>query len=72
MNRTLVIIGVVFLALGILANLYTVVTKEKIFFGMFEDTETTTPYDEYTVPLFVVAIILILIGALVKKNSGGT
>ena len=65
MNNSLVIIGVVLLVIGLASGIYT--TAQTGPFGWYNFS--SVPYAAYTIPLFVGGIILIIVGALVRKNN---
>ncbi len=63
-NTGLIIVGLVLLVLGIGAGSYTIM--EEHLWGLYE-TEST-PYEEYSIVLMIVGIVVIIIGAMI--NSG--
>jgi uncharacterized membrane protein YdcZ (DUF606 family) len=65
MNKSLIIIGVVLLAIGIAAGIYT--TTQEQFFGLF--TTSTIPYAAYMAPLIVGGIVLMIVGAVAGQKS---
>jgi hypothetical protein len=65
MNKLVLIIGIVLVALGIISGLYK--TEEKQLFGLV--TTTQTPYEAYLIPLLIGGIILIIVGAVLKKEK---
>lgn len=69
MNKTLLIIGIVILALGIFANIYSSTTTQSHLFGLYSTSSTSNPYSTYSVPLFIGGIILIIVGAIVKESK---
>ncbi|MCX6741719.1 MAG: hypothetical protein NTX24_00900 [Candidatus Pacearchaeota archaeon] len=69
MNKTLLIIGVIVLVLGILAQIYSVTTTEDYVFGLFTKSITSQPYDYLAIPLIVGGAVLIIVGLAVRGNS---
>lgn len=69
MNKTLLIIGIVVLALGILANVYSTTTTESHLFGLYSTSSTSNPYSNYSVPLLIGGIILVIVGAVMKEGE---
>jgi hypothetical protein len=65
MNKILITIGVIILILGIFSA--TFVNEEDRVFGLFETQEA--PYRQYAIPLFVGAIILIVVGAIMNNGK---
>jgi hypothetical protein len=68
MNKTLLIIGIIALVLGILAQIYSVTTTEDYVFGLFTKSITTQPYDYLAIPLIVGGAVLIIVGVAVRNN----
>jgi uncharacterized membrane protein YdcZ (DUF606 family) len=66
MNKVLIIIGVVLIAIGIVAGVFT--TTQTHLFGLY--TTSSIPYAAYAIPLFVGGIVLIIVGAAAGKKSG--
>jgi len=65
MNKSLIIIGVVLLAIGIVAGIFT--TTQSHLFGLY--STSSIPYAAYTIPLFVGGIVLIIVGAVTGKKE---
>ncbi|PIU29826.1 hypothetical protein COT07_04105 [Candidatus Woesearchaeota archaeon CG07_land_8_20_14_0_80_44_23] len=65
MNKSLIIIGIVLLVIGIVAGAF--ITTQSHLFGLY--TTTSTPYAAYMIPLLVGGIILIIVGALTGKKE---
>lgn len=65
MNKTLLIIGVVLIALGIFAGAYS--TSQSHLWGAY--TTTSNPYSSYSIPLIIGGVILIIVGAVIKKSE---
>jgi hypothetical protein len=59
MNKSLIIVGVVFLVIGLAAGVFTVTQSH--LFGLF--STSSIPYAPYMIPLLIVGIVLIIIGA---------
>jgi uncharacterized membrane protein len=64
MKNALVIIGVVLIALGIFAYVYTITVEDEALGGIIETEDTETPYRPFSYPLIIVGIVLIIIGVL--------
>ena len=69
MNKSLIIIGVVVLVLGIFANVYSETTTQEHLWGLYSTSDTSTPYSPYSTMLLIGGIILILIGVLIKEGK---
>jgi uncharacterized membrane protein YdcZ (DUF606 family) len=65
MNKALIIIGVVLLAIGIVAGVFT--STQSHLFGLY--STTSTPYAAYMIPLLIGGIVLIIVGAVVGKKK---
>lgn len=65
MKKSLVTIGVVLLAIGIIAGVFT--TTQTHLFGLY--STSSIPYAAYMVPLLVGGIVLIIIGAMTGKKE---
>jgi uncharacterized membrane protein YdcZ (DUF606 family) len=65
MNKALIIIGVVLLALAIIAGVFT--TTQTQFFGLY--TTSSIPYTAYAIPLLVGGVVLIIAGAFTGKKK---
>ena len=70
-GKTVLIIGVVVLVLGLAAQIYTVTTTEEEGILNQEETKLINPYAGYSVPLMVGGIILIIAGIALKGNDRG-
>ncbi len=64
MNKPLIVIGVILLAIGIVAGIYT--TTQEQLFGLY--TTSTIPYAAYMIPLVIGGIVLMIVGALTGKK----
>jgi len=69
MNKTLLIIGIIVLALGIFANIYSATTTQSHLFGLYSTSSNSNPYSSYSVPLLIGGIILIIVGAVMKEEK---
>ena len=65
MNKALIIIGVVLLAIGIVAGVFT--STQSHLFGLY--STTSTPYAAYMIPLLIGGIVLIIVGAVAGKKK---
>ena len=62
MNKTLLIIGICLLAVGIFTTIYSTTTTQKQLWGLYSTSNTATPYTSYSVPFFIGGIVLIIVG----------
>jgi hypothetical protein len=73
MNRILIGVGIVLLLVGLVAEFYTVtsVDKESSAFGLQKSTDTNifAPYANFALPLIVIGAAILVIGALVYRNT---
>ena len=69
MNKTLLIIGIVVLVLGIFANIYSVTTTQSHLFGLYSTSSSSNPYLTYSVPFLIGGIVLIIVGAVIKEGK---
>jgi hypothetical protein len=69
MNKTILIIGIIVLIVGVAANIFTSTTTQSHMFGMFSTSSTTAPYAVYSFPLIVGGIILIIVGFALKEGK---
>jgi len=65
----LIITGIVFLFLGIFASAYSITTSQSHLWGLYSTSTTSTPYYEYSIPLLIGGIILIIIPAVMKGGK---
>lgn len=64
MNKILLVVGVVVLIFGFVANSYQVVVDE----GLLQGEETQNPYDYLTIPLILAGVVLILVGLFIPEK----
>ena len=69
MNKTLLVIGIIILALGIFANVFSVTTPQSHLFGLYSTSSSSNPYSIYSVPLLIGGIVLIIVGAVMKEGK---
>ena len=69
MNKSLIIIGIIVLALGIFANVYSVTTTQSHLWGLYSTSNTSIPYSTYSIPLLIGGLILIIVGAIIKESK---
>lgn len=65
MNKSLIIIGVVLLAIGIVAGVFT--TTQSHLFGLY--STSSIPYAAYMIPLLIGGIVLIIVGVVTGKKE---
>ncbi|MCX6769840.1 MAG: hypothetical protein NT051_04140 [Candidatus Micrarchaeota archaeon] len=58
MNKTLAMIGIVLVIAGVITGAYSI--SQSQMFGLF--TTSSTPYQEYMIPLIVGGLVLIIAG----------
>jgi len=69
-KTALLIIGTFFVIMGVLAGGYTIVVEEDRI--IFDDVRTEKPYENYSIPLIIAGIALILVGAVLAQNETTT
>ena len=78
MKKSLIIIGVAAMILGIFANIYFFVnlylhavtqSTESNLWGLFITSSTSIPYSVYSISLLVGGVVLIIVGAVIKENK---
>ena len=69
MNTALFGVGVVLVILGLIASAYVVTETDEYLFGAFTDTDAERPYAGYAIPLIVVGILLMIVGALIPTET---
>ncbi|ODS36021.1 hypothetical protein BEH94_01800 [Candidatus Altiarchaeales archaeon WOR_SM1_SCG] len=67
-NTTLILIGIVIALLGIAAGIYEE-TQTAGIAGILTTTTTDKPYQDYSIPLIVGGIILLIVGAFIGGKS---
>ena len=67
-NTALILIGIVILLAGIAAGIYEE-TQTADLAGLVITTTTDKPYQDYSIPLIVGGIILIIVGAFIGGKS---
>ena len=68
-SSSLIVIGIVFLVLGIFASIYSITTTQSHLWGLYSTSNASTPYNTYSIPLLIGGIILIIIGAIIKGGK---
>lgn len=68
MNKTLLIIGIVILALGIFANIYSETTTQSHLFGLYSTSSVSNPFSDYSFALLIGGVILIIVSAVGGKK----
>ncbi|MFW5846700.1 MAG: hypothetical protein ACOCUU_00935 [Nanoarchaeota archaeon] len=68
MNKTISIIGIVILILAATSYIYYETERQEYFGGFVEDTDISHPYREYTFPLFVGGLVLLIVGILINQE----
>ncbi len=68
MNRTLLIIGIVAVVLGIIAKSYSVTTSQSHLWGLYSTASTSTPYSSLSIPLLIAGIVLGIVGVVIKDK----
>jgi hypothetical protein len=69
-NQAVIMIGILFIVLGVLASAYTVIIEKDRLIGT--DIDTSKPYQGYSVPMIVAGVILVLVGAVIPEESTPT
>ena len=69
MNKTLIIIGIVILVIGIFTSVYSETTTQSQLFGLYNTSNTLNPYSSYSVPVLIAGIVLIIVGAVIKNTK---
>jgi len=64
MTRTLNIIAVVIIMIGVIAGVYTRTES-----GLFGITTTTKPYQDYMIPMVLCGVILIVVGLVTDRKK---
>jgi len=69
MNKIIVIIGVVLIVAGLFSQFYTFTeTDTKNVLGYREtDTDTKKPYQAFALPVLLLGVVLVGIGAFLKR-----
>jgi len=67
-NTRLILIGIVVLLLGTATGIYEEKQTTEIG-GLISTTATDKPYQDYSIPLLVGGIILIIVGAFIGGKS---
>ena len=65
MNKSLIIIGVVLLVIGIVAGIFT--TTQSHLFGLY--STSSIPYAAYMIPLLIGGVVLIIVGVVTGKKQ---
>lgn len=68
MNEGLFVLGIILLLLGVLAAGYTIYQNKSYFFGMFEEREARRPYANFSIPLIVLGIAIMIISAAIPTT----
>ena len=68
MNKSVTLIGVIMFVLGLIAQVYLVTTTHTGLFG-FTSTDTSTPFQQFSFPLLIGGLVLIIIGLFLPKNA---
>ena len=66
-NKPLILIGVIVLLLGIAAGIYEE-TQTTDIAGILAASTTDKPYQDYSIPLIVGGIILIIVGVFIGRK----
>ena len=69
MNKTLMIIGIIVLILGIFSNVYSITNTESQLFGLYSTSSTSNPYASYSIPLLIGGVILLIVGVVMKGSK---
>jgi len=65
MNKSLLIIGIIVLLIGIFTGAYT--TSQSHLFGLF--STTSSPYADFSIPLMIGGIVLIIVSIFIGKKK---
>lgn len=68
-QRILIGVGLLMLVCAAVTYGYTVTEQDEYLGGLITDTDVSTPYRQFTWPLIIGGFILILIGALFRKEG---
>ncbi len=65
MNGGLFVLGAIVLIIGLLAAGYTIYENKTYFFGAFGETNATRPYSQFSIPLIVMGLVIMLVSAMI-------
>lgn len=69
MNTGLLLIGIIVILLGIGAMIYEETQTTSELWGLTSKTTTSNPYQEYSFPLIIGGVVLVVVGAFVGRGS---
>lgn len=69
MNKVILIIGLAFILLSAGAYLYQVSETDSYLGGAIEDTDIVHPYRDYSFPMFIGGVVLIVIALTLNQNK---
>jgi uncharacterized membrane protein len=72
MNEGLFAVGVILVFIGVLAAGYTIYNNQSYFFGAWRESTATRPYAHFSVPLIILGVLLMVVGAIMLTVKTST